>query len=105
MLTDDTFSPSADSITAAADTLSTAVAHQTPSHRIDLESAYRVNARGVATGHGKARMLYQRECIGESHQPAFDAARYLLATTLRSGKDSARDAKAPEAAVTEGAHQ
>jgi len=49
-------------------------------HRINLESAYRVNpATGVGRGHGKDRMSYGSAFIGESRQPAFDAARYLLA--------------------------
>ncbi len=66
-------------------------------HRIDLESAYRFDSRrGEGAGHGKARMFHEGELIGESRQPAFDAARYLLAkglalpsdmlTTYRDGK-------------------
>ncbi|OAI31087.1 hypothetical protein A1351_22100 [Methylosinus sp. R-45379] len=85
-----------DTLSAPLDTLSTAIAHQTTSHRIDLEPAYRVDANGRSAGHGKAFMFFEGECIGESHQPAFDAARYLLAkglalpsdrlTTYRNGK-------------------
>ena len=53
------------------------------SHRIDLESAYRVDpATGRSSGHGKDRMFFEGEFIGESRQPAFDAARVLLARGL-----------------------
>lgn len=67
-----------------------------PGHRIDLEPAFRVNAKGHATGRGKARMVYNGEVIGESKEPAFAAARWLLEkglalpsdllTTFRNGK-------------------
>jgi hypothetical protein len=48
-------------------------------HRIDLTPALRIDpATGRASGHGRAIMSYEGERIGESRQPAFDAARYLL---------------------------
>ncbi len=82
-----------DTFTAA--TPATTAAHCR--HRIDLESAYRIDPRtGEGVGHGKARMFHEGEFIGESRQPAFDAARHLLAkglalpsdmlTTYRDGK-------------------
>jgi len=66
-------------------------------HRVDLESAYRLHpTTGEGSGHGKDRMTYEGEFIGESREPAFAAARYLLAkdlalpsdrlTTYRNGK-------------------
>ncbi len=57
------------------------------SHRIDLEPAYRVDAKGRAAGHGRAVMVYQGEVIGESKEPAFAAARWLLANGLALPSD------------------
>ena len=86
----DTFTADATAATAA-----TSPAHW--HHRIDIESAYRIDPRtGKGAGHGNAHMFHEGELIGESRQPAFDAARYLLAkglalpsdmlTTYRDGK-------------------
>ncbi|CAJ0892730.1 hypothetical protein AMST5_04244 [freshwater sediment metagenome] len=59
------------------------------SHRVDLEPAYRVTdpARGTTAGHGKAFMLYEGQVIGESKEPAFDAARWLLKRGLALPSD------------------
>jgi hypothetical protein len=69
--------------------LTTATDHELPatlpqtSHRIDLLDAYRIDPNtGHGSGHGKARMFYEGVLIGESRQPAFDAARYLLEKRL-----------------------
>lgn len=61
----------------------------TKSHRVDLEPAYRVTdpARGTTAGHGKAFMLYEGQVIGESKEPAFDAARWLLKRGLALPSD------------------
>lgn len=86
-----------DTFTADATTATAATSPAHCGHRIDLESAYRIDLRkGQGAGHGKARMFHEGELIGESRQPAFDAARYLLAkglalpsdmlTTYRDGK-------------------
>lgn len=53
-------------------------------HRIDLEPAFRLDEKGVGRGQGKARMLHMGRLIGESRQPALDAARYLLRAGLAS---------------------
>lgn len=59
-----------------------ATAPQT-SHRIDLVDAYRIDPdTSRSAGHGKAKMFYEGVLIGESRQPAFDAARYLLEKRL-----------------------
>jgi len=56
-------------------------------HRIDLDPAYRVDCRGRWSGHGMAVMNYEGRGIGESKQPLYDAARYLLAHGLALPSD------------------
>ena len=57
-------------------------------HRIDLEPAYRIDpCTGQGAGHGRDRMFHEGGFIGESRQPAFDAARYLLAKRLALPSD------------------
>lgn len=59
----------------------------TIAHRVDLEPAFRVAENGMARGQGKARMFFKGVLIGESDQPALDAARYLLHAGLASPTD------------------
>ena len=77
-----------DTFTADATTTTPATSPGHCHHRIDLESAYRIDPHtGKGAGHGKARMFHEGELIGESRQPAFDAARYLLAKGLALPSD------------------
>ena len=48
-------------------------------HRIDLTPAFRQKPDKTYTGQGMAFMSYQGQPIGESKQPLFAAARWLLA--------------------------
>lgn len=73
---------------ADAPQATTAKSPPPPAHRINLEPAFRVDPRnGRATGQGKAVMVYNGQVIGESKEPAFAAARYLLANGLALPSD------------------
>jgi hypothetical protein len=70
----------------------------TAEHRINLTTAFRVNPKtGMGAGQGKDRMFHEGGFIGESRQPTFDAARYLLTKGLALPSDritTYRDRKA-----------
>lgn len=56
-------------------------------HRIDLSPSYRTDEKGRSSGHGKAVMTYGGRTIGETGEPLFAAARYLLAKGLARPED------------------